>query len=111
MRVIKIALKSLINLDFLLTLMNLKDITDWMKRIDDWSLDAGKSIRKDYEFQNFKRAINFVDQVAEIAEESEHHPSILINYNKVRLTLSTHDAGELTEKDFKVAEKIDKLHR
>jgi 4a-hydroxytetrahydrobiopterin dehydratase len=50
----------------------------------------------------------FVNQVADFAEQADHHPDILINYRKVTLTLSTHSEGGLTQKDFDLAEKIEK---
>ena len=53
----------------------------------------------------------FVNQVAELAESADHHPDILINYKRVTLTLSTHSAGGLTEKDFDLASQIEKIPR
>jgi 4a-hydroxytetrahydrobiopterin dehydratase len=68
-----------------------------------------REIKREFIFQNFVRAIDFVNKVAELAEEINHHPDISISYNKVRLTLSTHKAGGLTEKDFLLASRIDKI--
>jgi 4a-hydroxytetrahydrobiopterin dehydratase len=62
-----------------------------------------------FEFDDFSQAIEFVNGVAEISEEDEHHPDIDIRFNKVRLALSTHAEGGLTELDFEIAEKIDTL--
>ena len=53
--------------------------------------------------------MGFVQAVAELAEAAQHHPDILIRWNKVTLTLSTHDAGGLTERDFLLAKSIDRL--
>ena len=53
--------------------------------------------------------MRFVNKVASLAEAVNHHPDIVINYSKVRLMLTTHDEGGLTEKDFKLARKINKL--
>ena len=55
----------------------------------------------------FPAAVRFVDFVAELAEVADHHPDIDIRYNRVRLTLSTHSAGGVTEKDFALARAID----
>ena len=88
--------------------MNLAELTERMKSLKDWSLE-GNAIIKDFPFSNFKEALDFVNKVGEIAEENNHHPSIIINYNIVKLSLTTHSAGDLTEKDFLVAEEIDKL--
>ncbi len=73
-----------------------------------WTLDEGL-IRRQYTFGDFADAIIFVNKVAELAEEEGHHPDILIEYNKVTLTLSTHDAGGLTAKDFHLAQRIGEL--
>ena len=68
------------------------------------------SLIRDYEFKDFVAAIAFVNQVAEAAEEANHHPDILVHgWNKVRLTLTTHSEGKLTDKDRAMAERIDGL--
>ena len=70
---------------------------------------AGKEIRKKFELKDFVRAMGFVNSVALLAEKANHHPDIDIRWNAVTLTLSTHSAGGLTEKDFVLARKIDAL--
>ena len=70
---------------------------------------AGKEIRKTFEFKDFVHAMGFVNSVALLAEKANHHPDIDIRWNKVALTLSTHSAGGLTEKDFKLAREIESL--
>jgi 4a-hydroxytetrahydrobiopterin dehydratase len=71
---------------------------------------AGNSIVRELSFSDFPAAIAFVNQVAELAERANHHPDILVHgWNKVRLTLSTHSAGGLTEADFALAGEIDRL--
>jgi 4a-hydroxytetrahydrobiopterin dehydratase len=84
------------------------DIKGMMKRVPEWETDK-KSIERTFEFDDFTQAIDFVNAVAEIAEEEEHHPDIDIRWNKVRVMLSTHSEGGLTDLDFAVAEKIDTL--
>jgi len=74
--------------------------------LTDWGL-AGDAIRRRYKFTSFKESIAFVNKVAELAERADHHPDILIEYDKVTLTLSSHDAGGLTERDFSLARSID----
>jgi 4a-hydroxytetrahydrobiopterin dehydratase len=74
--------------------------------IPNWKLQ-GAAIVRTYEFKDFPAAIKFVEVVAALAEEAWHHPDIDIRWNKVKLTLTTHDAGGLTEKDFALAKKID----
>jgi 4a-hydroxytetrahydrobiopterin dehydratase len=68
---------------------------------------AGETIRKRYAFDTFKNAVSFVNRVAAIAEELDHHPDILIEYNKVTLTLTSHDSGGLTGRDFRLADRVD----
>ncbi len=73
-----------------------------------WEADLEvPSIARDYQFPSFPAAVRFVDFVAELAEAANHHPDIDIRYNRVRLTLSTHSAGGVTEKDFALARAID----
>ena len=65
---------------------------------------------RDYQFKDFAQAVAFVNTVAEAAEEANHHPDILIHgWNNVRLTLTTHSAGKLTDNDRAMAERIDGL--
>ena len=80
-----------------------------MKRVPEWELVKNKSIERTFEFDDFTQAMDFVNAVAEIAEEEEHHPDIDVRYNRVTLLLSTHSEGGLTEADFDVAERIDTL--
>ncbi|MBA2610471.1 MAG: 4a-hydroxytetrahydrobiopterin dehydratase [Bacteroidetes bacterium] len=76
--------------------------------LKDWTLN-GKSLSKEIVFKNFVQAFGFITQVALEAEKLDHHPDWKNVYNKVSITLSTHDAGGLTELDFKLAKKIDKI--
>ena len=79
-----------------------------LKKIPEWELEK-KHIERVFEFDDFTQAMDFVNSVAEIAEEDDHHPNIDIRYNKVRLALSTHSEGGLTDLDFELAEKIETL--
>jgi len=75
----------------------------------DWRQE-GDALVRDLEFEDFARAMSFVNQVAEIAEQRNHHPDILVHgWNKVRLTLSTHSEGGVTDADHALAEQIDAL--
>jgi 4a-hydroxytetrahydrobiopterin dehydratase len=70
----------------------------------------GESLVRDYEFKDFAEAMAFVNRVAGAAEDANHHPDILVHgWNKVRLTLTTHDAGGLTDKDRAMAERFDAI--
>lgn len=77
----------------------------------DWFADdTATTIARTFQLTDFQRAIVFVNQVAKIAEENNHHPDIFIHsYNKVTVSLTTHDEGGLTPLDFTVAEKIDAI--
>jgi 4a-hydroxytetrahydrobiopterin dehydratase len=71
---------------------------------------ADGAIEREWKLDDFAAAIAFVNRVAELAERANHHPDILIHgWNKVRLTLSTHSEGGLTESDFALAARIDGL--
>ncbi len=70
----------------------------------------GQAIEREWRFEDFGAAIAFVDRVAVAAEQANHHPDILVHgWNRVRLTLSTHSAGGLTEADFALAGQLDGL--
>jgi 4a-hydroxytetrahydrobiopterin dehydratase len=73
-----------------------------------WHL-RGKKISRLFVFGDFIHGINFINQVAKFAEALNHHPDIDIRYNKVKLTLTTHDEGGLTIKDFKLARRISQI--
>ena len=79
----------------------LHSVPDWKKK--------GSTITRTFQFKDFPMAIKFVNAVAKLAEKAWHHPDIDIRWNKVTLTLTTHDAGGLTEKDFKLATQFDRL--
>ncbi len=70
----------------------------------------GEAIVRDWTFADFKEAMAWVNRVAEVAEEANHHPDILVHgWNKVRLTLSTHSEGRVTDADHALAGRIDGL--
>ena len=73
-----------------------------------WSLEQGELVRQ-FQFADFLGSLRFVNGVAELAEAAGHHPDIDIRYNKVRLALTTHDAGGVTAKDFELAAKAGAL--
>ncbi len=90
-------------------LLNNKEIDAALNKLTSWQL-SGNEIKKIYVFKNFKTALQFVNIVGELAEQADHHPDILIHsWNKVTLTLSTHNEGGLTIKDFELATKIEKI--
>ena len=81
---------------------------EYIRSLQGWGLDdAGKSIRKDYKFKNFKEVIAFFNQIAQVSEEENHHPDLKIGYNRVGVELSTHSIKGLSENDFILAAKFD----
>jgi len=79
-----------------------------LEKLPGWQIESGELV-KTFPFKDFVTAIGFVNRVGEAAEAAGHHPDIDIRYNKVRLALVTHSAGGLTEKDFDLAAKAEKL--
>ena len=72
--------------------------------------ETNNTLYRKFEFKNFSEAFGFMSRVALAAEKMDHHPLWTNVYNKVEIWLNTHDAGDIvTEKDYKLAEKIDKL--
>ena len=88
--------------------MTLAELEKRMKNLKDWALE-GEMIVKDIVFKDFKEALEYVNKVGELAEKSQHHPDIMIMYSSVRLSLTTHSEKGLTDKDFDLAEEIDKV--
>lgn len=88
--------------------MNDDHIAEHLKRVDGWERE-GALIRKEFSFEDFKRTMAFVQQVALLAEEEGHHPELHISYGKLVVELTTHAIDGLSENDFIVAAKIDAL--
>ena len=74
-----------------------------------WSLIGETGIRKEFHFKSFKDAISFVNRVALLADEEGHHPDIFVKYDIVTIELSTHSIKGLSENDFILAAKIEKV--
>jgi len=88
--------------------LNASQIKSARAAVPEWKRN-GAVIARTFQFKDFPAAIRFVDAVAELAESAWHHPDIDIRWNKVTLTLTTHDEGGLTKKDFVLARKFDGL--
>ena len=81
-----------------------------LAELPEWSLRGdGLAIERQFQFKNFSEAWGFMNRVALIAEQRNHHPEWSNVYNRVAITLTTHDAGGLSERDAKMALAIDKL--
>lgn len=81
-----------------------------LQTLAQWQLN-GDAIEKTITFPTFADGIAFVNAVASLADEADHHPDIDIRYTAIKLSLSTHSAGGLTSKDFDLARKIDAVSR
>jgi 4a-hydroxytetrahydrobiopterin dehydratase len=85
-------------------------ITEYKKNIkSDWNITENRKISKEYSFVNYHHAMDFVNKVADLAEEEGHHPVMHISYGKVVIDLWTYAINGLSENDFILASKIDKL--
>lgn len=82
-------------------------IEEHAKHTPDWKIIDNKKLSREFKFKDFIGAMKFVNAVADIANAENHHPDIYIFYNLVRLELSTHAVGGLSENDFILAAKID----
>jgi len=89
-------------------LLTADEIESRTKKVPEWEVE-GDAITRTLEFDEFMDGIDFVDGVAEIAEEAQHHPDIDIRWCTVNLKLTTHDHGGLTDADFELAQRIDNL--
>ena len=90
-------------------LLSEESIQNFLGQIEDWDLSENK-IEKVFEFRDFKEALEFVNEVGKIAESEGHHPDIQIfGWNKVKISTTTHALNGLSENDFILAFKIDKI--
>ena len=88
-----------------------EEIVKYLPEVPSWEVSEDKKISREFKLKDFKEAVAFVNKVAELAESEGHHPDIYLHsWNKVRLELSTHAIGGLSENDFILAAKISKLH-
>ena len=85
-----------------------QEIKNHLESLDDWMLD-GDAIKREWIFQDFVEAMDFINMIAVMAENHNHHPEIYNVYNRVTLRFNTHDAGGITEKDISIAKEINKL--
>jgi 4a-hydroxytetrahydrobiopterin dehydratase len=79
-----------------------------LKDLQDWTYNE-KGIEKKFVFKNFSQALGFIVKVGLLAEKQSHHPELFNVYNKVNIRLSTHDADGVTDKDFNLAQEIEKI--
>ncbi len=89
-------------------LLNETEIQSRVSALPDWQVQ-GQSIEKTFQFKDFVTAIDFVNKLVEPAEAAGHHPDLAISYNKVTVSLTSHDAGGLTGADFEMAQKVSQM--
>ena len=85
-----------------------EEVTNQLAQLGGWERE-GDSLVREFEFSNFVGSVDFVNRLTPVAEEMNHHPDLAISWNKVKVSLSTHSEGGITENDFKLATKIDSL--
>lgn len=90
-------------------MINHTEIEQRLEALDDWEIEGSKKIYKSYKFKNFKQALEFTNKVGAVAEEMQHHPDIYLTWGKVKIEIFTHEKDSLTEADFQLAEKIDRI--
>ena len=86
-----------------------KDLDALASQVPEWRVVDGHHISRDFKFPDFVQALAFVNKVGAIAEEQGHHPDILLAWGKAEITMWTHKIDGLTESDFIMAAKIDRL--
>ena len=92
-----------------MSLLTSEEIISRIKELSGWTFMKNQ-IGKEFQFKDFPEALNFVNKIGIIAEELNHHPDILLHsWNKVNITVFTHDKGGVTENDFQLAKKVNEL--
>lgn len=89
-------------------LLSPKEIKEQISLIDSWQIDLG-FLCKEIHFKSFRNAISFINKIATISEENNHHPIITNNYLLVTIKLTTNDFGGITQRDFHLAKLIDQI--
>jgi 4a-hydroxytetrahydrobiopterin dehydratase len=84
------------------------EVSERVRTLNGWQVREGQLV-KEFRFRDFVGAVGFVNEVAQVAEELNHHPDLLVRWGSVTANLTTHSAGGLTESDFRLASRIDAL--
>lgn len=85
------------------------EVKRFLEQLSGWQLMSRKKITKEFQFVNFRHNMDFVNKIAQLAEEEGHHPDLIISYAKLRVEIFTHAIDGLSENDFILAAKIDQL--
>lgn len=86
------------------------EIQPLLAQLHDWRVEDNKKLIKSYRFKNFVQAVDFVNAITSVAEEESHHPDLYVRWGEVRVYLWTHKIDGLTESDFVMAAKIDRVY-
>jgi len=86
-----------------------KEIQENLESLSGWTLNAEQKLEREFQFSDFKQAFSFMTAMALEAEQKQHHPEWFNVYNKVRVELTTHDVGGISQKDIKMAGKMNKV--
>lgn len=84
------------------------EIADKLKGVPEWKR-VGNAIERTWRFETFLQAVAFMNRVFALAEQADHHPDLLNSWTKVRVRFTTHDADGLTNRDFRMAAKVDRV--
>ncbi len=87
-----------------------RDIAPLLAQLDGWEVEESKKLVKSFRFKNFVQAVAFTNAIAQVAEEEQHHPDLYVRWGQVRVLLWTHKIDGLTESDFVMAAKIDRVY-
>jgi 4a-hydroxytetrahydrobiopterin dehydratase len=87
-----------------------EELEELSRQVPGWEVVRGHHLRREFRFQNFREALDFVNRVGELAEEQSHHPDIDFGWGRAGITIFTHKIDGLTESDFVLAAKVDRLH-
>jgi 4a-hydroxytetrahydrobiopterin dehydratase len=87
-----------------------KELEELERQLPDWEVVEGHHLRREFRFRNFREALDFVNRVGELAEEQGHHPDVEFGWGRAAITIFTHKIDGLTESDFVLAAKVDRLY-
>jgi 4a-hydroxytetrahydrobiopterin dehydratase len=91
--------------------LRLEQIQPLLAQLEGWRVEEGKRLIKTYRFKNFVEAVRFVNALTPVAEEQGHHPDLYVTWGEVKASLSTHSIGGLSESDFSLAAKLDRVYQ
>lgn len=76
---------------------------------NNWKVTSDRFLNREFKFDNFLQSLSFINDVARISEEINHHPDIYWNYTKVSIQIKTYDVDQITDKDYELSKRIDEL--